>query len=357
MMQVPAPSEPLIEQIENSSKSGIFIGSSYHYNMPIFISFEELLNPHILICGMTGSGKTFLANSFLVRLHLFSEASVVVIDFTGEYKDSVSSLTKLTVLEIKELLDMPASIMYADLHKMPEADKIREASGLLDRLAGIMRKKGQKRTHNVFVLLDEAWKLIGSNRGLETIIREGRKYGVGLITSSQMLHDTNSNIISNMATIFIFKTTNRKSLDNISKNYNVSENELISIQNLELGSCFIIQLHKSGLRSAFLIKKVIGVRNANIIKLNNGGNVEISIDVEDFEAVAASLCGFERSRSIKGLIKDNVIYLPDFIAKLIECGVDRRKVLSALHKLGFDYIDIADSFSITLSKIGDNYEE
>ncbi|MHB1829803.1 MAG: helicase HerA domain-containing protein [Candidatus Micrarchaeaceae archaeon] len=357
MMQIPLSHEPLIEQIENSSKNGIFIGSSYHYNMPVFVSFEELLNPHILICGMTGSGKTFLANSFIVRMHLFSEASMVVIDFTGEYKESISNLTKSNTLEIKELLDVHAGIMYVDLHEMTEANKVKEASELLDCLADIMRKRGQKQTHNVFVLLDEAWKLIGANHGLEIIIREGRKYGVGLITSSQMLHDTNSNILSNMATIFIFKTTNRKSLDKISKNYNVSETELLSIQNLDLGSCFLIQLRKSGLRSAFVIKKVVGIRNANIIKLNNGGNVEISVDVADFESITASLCGLEKSRSVKGIIKDNVVYLPDFVGKLIECGVDRRKVLSALHKIGFDYIDIADSFSIALSKIGDNYEE
>lgn len=356
MMQIPISHEPLIEQIENASKNGIFIGNSYHYNMPVFINPGDLLNPHILICGMTGSGKTFLANSFLVRMHLFSNANMIVIDFTGEYKESVSNFTKFDQSEIAEILSDNIGVLYVDLHEMTETGKVKEASEMLDKIADMMRKRGQKWTHNVFVLLDEAWKLIGANNGLEIIIREGRKYGVGLITSSQMLHDTNSNIMSNIATIFIFKTTNRKSLDKISKNYNISETEILSIQNLDLGSCFLIQLHKSGMRSAFVVKRIIGIRNTNLIKLNKGGNVEISISMTDFESIAASLCGLEKSQHIKDIVKDNVVYLPDFVGRLIEYGADRRKVLSRLHKIGFDYIDIADSFSIALSKIGDNYE-
>jgi AraC-like DNA-binding protein len=214
-----------------------------------------------------------------------------------------------------------------------------------------MRRRGTKRKNAVMILIDEAWKLIEKNRGLETVVREGRKYGVGLITSSQLLHDTNTNILSNIATVFIFKTTNGKSLETLSKSFNLSEKELRSIQNLDLGSCFVIQLHKSGMRSAFIIRRIIGIRDTHLIKIKTGAGMEIRISVTEFDEMVASLCGRDKSASVKEAIKENGINLPSLVAKLIENGAERREILMKLQKIGFSNSSIADAFSIAISRM------
>ena len=305
LIHIPVIAEPSIEQATNCSKDGVFIGNSYHYNIPIFLDFGELLNPHILICGMTGGGKTYFAKSLLVRMHLFSDASVIVIDFTGEYGEAVSNLTAIQIKEVKKLFYGSVGVVHYDFHELPELDKARSASELLDYVAKLMRGRGTNYKNKVFVLLDEAWKLVEDNKGLEIIIREGRKYGVGLITSSQLLHDTNTNILSNIATIFVFKTTNTKSLERISKSYNLSEKEACRIQNLDLGSCLLIRLHKTGIRSALVIRRVIGVKDTNQITLSNGEKMERRISVADFDGMMTPLCGIGKLRAIKEAAKEN----------------------------------------------------
>ena len=352
LIRVPVSAEPDLESSTSGSIDGTFLGNTIHLNMPAFLNFGNLLNPHILICGMTGGGKTYLAKSLSVRMHLFSGYNMLLIDFTGEYLEVASNLPGINSLEMERLFGEEQGVMYVDLHELPECDKVAKASELFNKAAELMRKRGLKHKNGVMILIDEAWKLIEKNKGLEIVIREGRKYGVGLITSSQLLHDTSTNILSNMATIFIFKTTNSKSLETLSKNFNLSEQELQSIQNLDLGSCFVIQLHKSGVRSAFIIRKIMGIRDTHLIRIKTGAGMEIGISVTEFEEMVASLCGRDKLISVKEEIRENSINLPGLVGKLIENGADRREILLKLQKIGFSNSSIADAFSIAISRMG-----
>lgn len=354
---LPIPYEPGIEHASSSSIGGIFIGNSYKYNMPVFLDPETLLNPHILICGMTGGGKTYLGKSLLVRMHLFCNANIIIIDFTGEYYDVVHNLATAPSDSARAAFTDSEAIAYIDLHCLNESEKISAASETLDIVAQSMRKRPKGYKRRIFLLLDEAWKLVEESRGLEVIIREGRKYGVGMVTSSQLLHDTSSTILSNVAAVFIFRTTNKRSLELISKNYNLSEREVLLIQNLELGGCFIIQLYKSGSRSAFGIRKVIGVRNTGILKIVKSGNMETLMNMTDFEHMVNSLCGPGKAGAIIEKANENSITLPELIAALIRHNADRRSILAELSRIGFTYSEIADAFSIALSKIGCENED
>ncbi len=357
LMCMPFQGEPDYESTIGSSGAGIFVGNSQRFSMPVFINLETALNPHMLICGMTGGGKTFLARSIVTRLHLFSEASVAVIDFTGEYSSVVSNLSIESDDGISGLFGEPGGIFYMGLHGLKEREKVARASDALDHIAETMRTRKSGFNRRVFVLLDEAWKLVENNRGLEVIIREGRKYGVGLITSSQLLHDTNSNILSNIATIFVFKTTNKSSLERLARSYNLSDADLLRIQNLDMGSCFIIQLHKSGARSAFQVRKVIGIRESEMIGINSGINMEIRIEREKLEAAVGALCGTQKSEILRGITESESIELTKLITQLIGHGADRSDVLGEVKKMGFSDSDIADSFSLALNVVADGTTE
>lgn len=354
LMQIPVSEEPGMDNAVSGSKHGIYIGNSQKYLRPFFLDMDAAINPHILICGITGGGKTFLARSIVARLHLFSESSIIAVDFTGEYGASL-----LIVHDGDTHIDSLFSeserprIAYFDFHKLSEHEKVARASELLDRIAVAMRRRkpGQKR--KVFVLLDEAWKLIGKNKGLEIIIREGRKYGVGLITSSQLLHDTSSTILSNVASVFVFRTTDAKSLDRLAGSYELQDKHLAVIKNLELGSCLAMIAYKSGFRSVFQIRKVAGILNVETMTIKDG-MMEIKVDMQEFDAFLDSLCGMEKGRALRASLRGTVA-LPMLICKLMEAGAERSGILMGLHKMGFTYADIADSFAIAISRLGDRY--
>ncbi len=344
---LPCSPEPDAKTAESGSYSGVFAGISARLSMPVFIDYDEAINPHVLICGMTGSGKTFFARSIVIRSSIFSDCGIIIIDFTGEYR-SITDAISSDATSINDSVKNGIGVCYICLDGMDENEKVSKASDALDSIASAMRRRkpGGRR---LFILLDEAWKLIERNKGLETIIREGRKYGVGLITSSQLLHDTNSNILSNVATIFIFKTTNLQSLEKLSRSYNLSEEETNIIKDMDRGSCFLIQSCKSGKRHAFQIKKVVGINEGNYIAISVGNGMEVRMDMEGFDHMVGKLCGNKKTEIMNYASAIRRIELPLLIRKIYETGADRIAILKEIEGLGFSRSDIADAFSIALN--------
>ncbi|MEM3638846.1 MAG: DUF87 domain-containing protein, partial [Candidatus Micrarchaeaceae archaeon] len=68
------------------SKSGIYIGNTIARSLPYFLDFGSLLNPHIFIFGVTGSGKSYMMKSLVLKFSSIMGAAIVIIDFTGEYE-------------------------------------------------------------------------------------------------------------------------------------------------------------------------------------------------------------------------------------------------------------------------------
>jgi len=63
---------------------GIYIGKDKELNTPIFWNIYESLNPHALIVGPTGSGKTELLLALALRIHNIYNVPVVFIDVKGD---------------------------------------------------------------------------------------------------------------------------------------------------------------------------------------------------------------------------------------------------------------------------------
>ncbi len=341
---LPSQSEPDI--CENADHEGMLIGLSERLNLPVMLHPQDLVNPHMLICGMTGGGKTFLARSIISRAHAQCGFNFIVIDFTGEYS-GIAEAIGASSSQPQDAFGKEQCSVYINLHSIPEPKKIDAASNAFDAAAGAMRSRRSSR--QVFILIDEAWKLIEKNRSLETIIREGRKYSVGLITSSQLLHDTSQSILSNMATIFIFKTTNARSLDTFSKSFGLSDQELARVADLDRGSCIAIQLRRSGARSVFVIKNVIGIRDTEQISIM--GRISMKISVTEFDALVADLCGEGKIAALREQAQASQIGLADLIRAMMENGADRRRVLPRLQRMGFSNAELADAFSAAMHMV------
>lgn len=355
LMYTPATDEPDSKSVYESCDSGLFIGNSYIYSVPALLDFKKLINPHILTIGMTGSGKTFLMKNLILRLSILDGSKIILIDFTGEYKGHLN-LTNTPVSSTNPDAYGENEITYFNLASLPEGEKISISSEILRNSLLLMRKQVIDTGKRLFIVLDEAWKLLRSEKSLETIIREGRKYGVGLILSSQLIEDADNPIISNIATLFLFRTQNRKSLEKIAKNYNIPDQYIQRVQNLDLGSCLAMQLYKSNHRSAFIIRKVAGLNFKKMLRIELVDNMGIEISSTELEKLLKKLCGYKYEEAMKPIKERGSIPLNEIIREVLARGADRKETLREFKKLGFDDAILSDSFSYALYELSDSHE-
>ncbi len=260
LLSVPYSEEPNLAESLSGANNGIFIGNSIKMNMPIFLDFNFLFNPHVFIVGMTGSGKTYLMKSILLRLGFMIDASVIILDFTGEYLETANVMGMESNAKQRTPDDININkSTYFMLKGLKEDEKAQRASEILKAIATRMRGNLDRQNKRTFVLLDESWKLINSNEDLEIIVREGRKYGVGLLLASQLLEDMSDGIVANSASVFIFRMQVRKSAEKVMANYNLNQEYIETIQGLDQGRCLLIKLDKANKRSITVIRRVLGI--------------------------------------------------------------------------------------------------
>ncbi len=353
LLYVPRMDEQDAGRVMGSSANGIFVGMSRVYGMPFFLNPDALMNPHVFITGITGSGKTYLTKNLMLKLYAVLGCVVIVIDFTGEYAEfaTLFSAEDSDADNIPRLIDQDRNmIVYLNLKGIPEGKKVSGAITILKRITEKMRERGHaEKNRRIFVILDEAWKLIERSKPLETIIREGRKYRVGIVIASQIIGDLDAPFLSNMATLFVFRVQDKVSLEVLQRNYNLRDDQIAMMQNLELGSCMIIQINKFNVREAFCLSRVIGIEAAAPLRLLIGEKMHVELSLSKFEAMVKRICGNDRARELISRSRESgFLKLELLIRELVVNGGDRRVILSELKRIGIKEGDLADAFAIAV---------
>ena len=161
-----------------------------------------------------GVPKLLAKISVLFDVDLFMEA-----DGT-----SLSLNTIIKNLSVIELLDFPTDevkALVADL--------------LLKKLINFLYIKGKCEDYWLYIIIDEAHRMMYPGSPVELLLRESRKYGVGIILASQRPTDFSETILANAGTIIAFQESLDKDAVFLSKQLRIPKVNFQKLKTAGLG--------------------------------------------------------------------------------------------------------------------------
>ncbi|MBN2478585.1 DUF87 domain-containing protein [Candidatus Micrarchaeota archaeon] len=144
------PPEPRKELLMSLPSEGIYIGKTKYMNVPVYWDFKKVINPHIGIVGITGSGKSYLVKTFLTRASLVLGANALILDWVGEYGKWVKQAGGKVISLNKEKLNL------LDFGFTTKAVRIKQIMSALDVLADL--KKYPTEREEIEDALEEVYK-------------------------------------------------------------------------------------------------------------------------------------------------------------------------------------------------------
>lgn len=264
-----------------------------------YVDYDSEPNPHVLMVGSSGSGKTSTAKTFICRNYLKYGTHFLMIDWNGDneawaaecgailwkvplnfkinmfklsgmnpeqrasmIEDALLIAGRMTMLQATKVRNMALraymeggeptldGIMETlnrdgrknslitfrlsaiwrvigdepdafwksifenntviSLAGLNESEKAVVAYFLLQRICELFEKEEPGRKESLLVVVDEAWQLLNSSNRLgtseslaERVVRVGRRYGFGIMTSTQQLGDVPESFINSSSLIFL----------------------------------------------------------------------------------------------------------------------------------------------------------
>lgn len=123
------------------------------------------------------------------------------------YQDSIdfdSLLRKTTVFQLKNAPSDHVKRIVTEI--------------MINKLIQYSYNLEQSKALRLFCMIDEAHRMVYPGSPIDTLLREARKYGIGVILASQRATDFNENILANAGTIITFKQNLAKDAKYIARN-------------------------------------------------------------------------------------------------------------------------------------------
>ncbi len=128
VMHLDCMSEP-----EMLDYSGIYLGKSFIYKMPVFLDLNLMMNRNMAIMGMSGAGKSYMLKSFIAKSSIQRGSAVLIIDWNNEYGELVRHMDGV-VLSLSK--DITVNVLdLHDLHSPKNARSITEMIGTMLKLS------------------------------------------------------------------------------------------------------------------------------------------------------------------------------------------------------------------------------
>ncbi len=122
------PPEPRKDLLLSGPTEGIYLGKTRYLATPVFWDPKKLINPHIAVVGITGSGKSYLVKSFLTRASMIWNTNAIILDWVGEYNKWVKQAGGTVISLGDEKLNL------LDLGGQKKRDRIKQIISALDLL-------------------------------------------------------------------------------------------------------------------------------------------------------------------------------------------------------------------------------
>ena len=263
---------------------------------------------------------------------------------------SGSSFTSATI----PLSSLLSGLVCVDLHSLP-TETLRSLAGLaiLQFVKESMRASSYSSnpTPRLFVVVDEAWKIAADERSdVVSIVREGRKYGFGLIVASQNPTDVHKSIFSNAGTMMLFRLTHADERNYVRSSLTYSDFYEEESHSLSVGQA-LVHLEFSQpvvCPRTFILRKVEGEELLVSLHIGGGGmdlefeRGELSSKLLSFGLTDAQthaiLSEFERHSFSLGA--------SEFASLLEKFGHSRASAISLLRELGATERDMLSALSL-----------
>ncbi|MDD5340227.1 MAG: ATP-binding protein [Candidatus ainarchaeum sp.] len=125
------PPEPRKELLLSQPSEGVYIGKTRFLRTPVFWDPSKLINPHLAIIGITGSGKSYTVKTFLTRASLIWNTNAIILDWVGEYEKWVKQAGGRVINLAKERLNI------LDLVGLPKRSRIKQIISALEILVDL----------------------------------------------------------------------------------------------------------------------------------------------------------------------------------------------------------------------------
>jgi hypothetical protein len=340
------------ETDNTTANNGVYIGRTSTYRIPFFLDTGELLNPHIAIIGMTGSGKTYFMKSYLIRSRLQNGTDIFILDWNGEYTEVVSFLNGTVITlennSMPEIDNLLGGICSINLTSIKDENARKQIANklfdlILEHMHGMPIEDKKRR---IFVV-DEAWKTFDNDNKLGQLFREGRKYGFSVIISTQLARDVNNEILANSGTILVFRLQNSEDHSTLVDSGIVASGLKHTLSELGIGSCIMRLAYKGGEAryTNIVVKKVDGISTS--IYTFNSGKMQIKISNKEFFRITEVVIKDTETRAkLNSFIEANNrdLELGGLIRFLIKNGLSRRDIVTYVRLLGFDDLTIVKSY-------------
>jgi DNA helicase HerA-like ATPase len=337
-------SEPAPE--DDDITDGIYVGKTLVYNLPFFLNNSKLINPHISIVGMTGSGKSYLLKSMIMRMLISSKVNVLIIDWSSEYSQLVMGLggnvrrdidrnvrlvdflcNRISSIDLSTIKDPSiAGCVARDI--LIEVSKSMSCSELNERVSWV-------------IVIDEAWKLADYEKVLGRLFREGRKFGFSIIVATQLMKDVNNEILANAACSFVFRLQGSDNFDALSSSGLLKYNDVETVKSLKRGCCVVSMRNRSNFEQNFVVK-VEGFSFKSYSLSFCGEKMKMS---KESISNAISNMGIDTEGRLKlfRFFEDagQSLDLVQVISMMMGLGVKRIDIISFFSELGVDEASVA----------------
>lgn len=343
-------------QSEPIALNGLYLGKTRIYSLPFFLDLDALVSPHVAVVGMTGSGKSYLMKSLLVRAALAGGIGVMVLDWSGEYSDVVSSYGDGHKCSIRDSATDLVNAALAGSHRVTGFDLSgiggRDGRKMMARVilsATVDALSRRERTDRIrhIVLLDEAWKVVGGGE-VEALFREARKYGISIFAASQGASEVAGEIMANASCIIAFRMQSDADFSSLRKSEIICEGDIATVSSLDVGACLVVMKFKdsAGLPSRVVIDRVHGAFERRVVTIADG-DMEFDVSAGKLEEETMRLSEDERVRTgVYAFIGGGKeLDLTAFIGTLRKLGLGRAEIVTYMRRLGVGDICIAKAYS------------